>query len=212
MATKARNAAASLSSNGGRHGRQQSGAGSISVAGKRPERTLDPTAGERDTHGVVGGGAGQASRTAGSGDVRQPVLDGRAAAISELIAEVHRVAMELAFVSDRARACHDRLSAADAAKKLTVMQRIELGDREAIYDCLAESCTKLDELREKIGCWLSDGDKDVLAALRQTSIAPCSATICSSRWSTKETATTDRGGKERTRSAASTGKAPARQG
>jgi hypothetical protein len=122
------------------------------------------------------------------------------------------VAIDLAYQSDRARSCHERLSEQDAANdKLTVLQRLELGDREAIYDAVVDACNQLDALREKIGCILSDADSDLLAELREAAPA-CMATICSSRWNKQETAETDRGGKERTRSAASKRKTPASHG
>lgn len=128
---------------------------------------------------------------------------------------MHRVAVDLAYVSTQAHQC-DRRYPLDHTGGMTVKDRIEQRDREAIYDAIVEAVTELDGLRENIGKELSDSEHDVLARtaeLREAkSAGRCTATICSSRWNKQETAETDRGGKERQRSAARTGKKPASHG
>lgn len=106
-------------------------------------------------------------------------------------------------------ACHWRPTW-DQTAGLTVLERIEMGDREAIHDAIVEASNELGELREQIDRELSDGEPGVLqrtAELRAAKAAgrPTDAIV-------QETVATDRGGKERTRSAASKGKSPASQG
>lgn len=100
----------------------------------------------------------------------------------------------------------------DEKDGLNILQRMDEGDREAIYDAVVEAVTELDALRELIGCALSDSDHDVLARIAEVNAArACTATICSSRWN-KEPASKDRRGEERKRNSASQGATPANHG
>jgi hypothetical protein len=104
--------------------------------------------------------AAQASRPR----VNQPT-----AVFAQLIERVRRIAVDLSYKSDCARSCNVRLTL-DESADLTVLDRLRLGDREAIYDAIVEASRSLDELRELIGCELSGSDIDVLgrmAAIRQ---------------------------------------------
>lgn len=145
----------------------------------------------------------------------RPGIGDAASPLSELIQGVHRVAVGLAYVSELAHSCDVRMSLEESAG-LTVQQRMAKGDREAIYDAIVEASTELDTLRERIGKHLSCSDTDALGRLAELRAAKacgaCTATICSSRWGQKETAATDRCGKERRRIAASKGRSPASQG
>lgn len=127
---------------------------------------------------------------------------------------MHRAATDLAYAAQQSRGCTAVLTL-EQKDSLTILQRIAMGDREAIYDSIVLAVTKLESLRESIGQLLSDSDEDALARLAELRAAKaagqCTATICSSRW-IKDAASKDRRGKERQRKAASTGRTPANQG
>lgn len=90
----------------------------------------------------------------------------------------------------------------DQADEMTIGERIDAGDREAIYDAIVEAREQLNDLREKIGSLLveSADTLDRLNALRSAkqrygeSISPLV------RWKQKESPHTDAKGPKRARS------------
>lgn len=69
---------------------------------------------------------------------------------------------------------------------LTVAERVDNGDRYAVYDWVVNSIEQLELVRDALGDHLADGDRHALVALRALH--------------TQETAGSDAGWKERQRS------------
>lgn len=69
---------------------------------------------------------------------------------------------------------------------LTLTQRVDNGDRYAVYDWVVTSIESLERVRDALGDHLADGDRVALAALRALQ--------------TQETAGSDAGWRERQRS------------
>ena len=86
---------------------------------------------------------------------------------------------------------------------MSLDERIDAGDREAIYDAIVEAMSDLDGVRRDIGTLLVE-DADVLdrlAEVRHSRIANGDPPMVRPRRrKEKETAGTDAGGKERQRS------------
>lgn len=216
MATNARKRAASPCQKGGCDGqaggcRRWQGS-QVSTQAVGPQRTAHSARGVGHPVEVV---AARAGKSVGDGPVSSDLLKSgvslAAGTLGKLIERVHRVAVDLAYKSDKAAGCFWRPTW-DATEGLSVLQRIEMGDREAIHDAIVEASNELGVLREQIDRELSDGEPGVLlraAELRSLKAAGKSTDAIVLR---QEAAATDRGGKERQRIAASKGKASANHG
>jgi len=86
---------------------------------------------------------------------------------------------------------------------MSLDERIDAGDREAIYDAIVEACGLLDEVRREISTLLVHDAAvlDQLAEFKRAGLARGEAPLVRPRRrKQKETAGTDAGGKERQRS------------
>jgi len=142
-----------------------------------------------------------------------PVGSAAADARIELTRSVSRVAWTLYGHAINSERCTRRLTVAES-EDLTLAQRIDAGDREAIYDAIVEACEVLDALREQIGESLADNcdTLDRLAELQAAKRRFGSEVSALVRFEKKDARRTDPAGREPQRSGMTRKKTPARHG
>jgi hypothetical protein len=112
-----------------------------------------------------------------------------------LIAEVRQVAWELFNRAALGHDCGTRLSL-DEADRMSIDQRILVGDPTAIYDAIVEAREALDVLGGSLGTLLT-GDPETLERLAAVRAASESRGVTRTK---QDAAATDRSGTERQRS------------